>query len=325
MDFKYRFTGRQRVAWRSGGDRWSLPTLELNAARITMIYMVFGMAALVVSDYLLVGLLSDPILAQVQALKGTVEVVLTGGLIFALTRTRERQLREVTSTLEQERDELHLLHRVVRHNLRNDINVLYGCMDLLTEDRTTAESSDLHRTVYSKLEEMEGNLERLRQIRQVTASTPATTTATVPDAIYSVIGSHPEITGDEAISVSCPGEITIECNHMLREGIAELLTNAITHNTADTPTIDIDVAPEDSPPGTVAIHITDNGPGLPKQEIDAIQARRNGELSQVLHSNGIGIWFVDWMITHSGGDLQVDVSNPDGTRITLCLPRAEAE
>ncbi len=325
MDYNHRFSRNQGVPWRSGRGRWAPPPLELNAARITLIYTVLGMGALIVSDYLLVGPLSDPILAQVQALKGTVEVLLTGGLIFVLTRTRERQMNQVTSTIEQQRDELQLLHRVVRHNLRNDINVLYGCLDLFTTDGTPAETTDPHQTAYDKLVEMEANLERLRQIRQIAESSPDITTVTIPDAIYSVLGAHPDITEDVAVSVSSPAEIAIECNQMLREGIDEVLTNAIQHNTTDNPAIDIDVAPEDGPPGMVSIHITDNGPGLPQQEIEAIRARRDGELSQVSHSNGLGLWFVDWMLTHSGGDLQVNISDPDGTRITLCLPRAENE
>lgn len=324
MNYNYSFPGTQRIPWRSERGGGASPQFELNAARITLIYLVLGLGALIFSDFLLVGPLTDPILAQVQALKGTVEVLLTGGLIFALTRTRERQLNQVTSRMEQQRDELHLLHRVVRHNLRNDINVLYGTLDLLTDEGSTAETTDLHQTVYEKLKEMEANLERLRQIRQVTASSPATTTVIIPDAIHSVLETHPDITEDIEISVSSPEEIAIECNHMLREGIDELITNAIRHNTADTPRIDINVAPESGPPGMVAIHITDNGPGLPLLEIEAIQARRDREPSQMLHSNGLGLWFVDWMITHSGGNLLVDVSEPDGTHITLYLPNAEA-
>lgn len=323
MKHNYGFPKGQRAPLHSGRGRLTPPSFELNAARITLIYLVLGMGALVVSDFLLVGLLSDPILARVQALKGAVEVLLTGGLVFVLTRTRERQLNQVTSTIEQQRDELQMLHRVVRHNLRNDINVLYGSLDLLTDDASTAEHADLQQTAYDKLKEMEENLERLRLIRQVTKSSPDTTTVSVPDAIYSVLGTHPDITEDADVSVSSPGKIAIECSPMLREGIDELLTNAIRHNTADTPKIDIDVAPETGPPGMVAIHVTDNGPGLPAQEIKALQARRDNELSQMSHSDGLGLWFVDWMITHSGGDLQVDVTDPDGTRISLYLPTAE--
>lgn len=72
----------------------------------------------------------------------------------------------------------------------------------------------------------------------------------------------------------------------------------------------------------VAVHFTDNGPGLPQTEIEAIQARRAKEASQVLHSNGLGLWFVDWVVTQSGGSLLVDVSDLEGTRVTPYLPKA---
>lgn len=302
--------------------RLPAPLVELTAGRITLIYLGIGLAALVLSDYLIVGPLSDPVLAQVQAIKGLTEILLTGGLIFGLTRTHQAQLTRATATMERQRDELHLLHRVERHNLRNDLNVLYGMVDLDADGDAPTDSPDREAVIRDKLDAMLSNIEHLRRIREVTNGDPATVTVSLADAIDSVLETHPDVTDDVAVTVSVPGDTVVECNHMLHEAVQELLTNAIKHNTAPEPEIHIRVEPDEGPPGMVPIHVTDNGPGLPSMEVEAIRARKGEELSQVLHSNGLGLWFVDWMITNSGGDLQVDTDDPEGTRITLCVPEA---
>lgn len=298
------------------------PPFELNAVRITVIYLFFGLSALFVSDVLIVSLLEDPLLAQVQALKGAIEVLLTGGLIFVLTRSHQRQQNQVASRMKRQRDELQLLHRIMRHNLRNDLNVLLGIMNLLADEEESGDTTELRQQAREKIKGMEEYIDQLRRVRMVTSAELDTVTIQISDVITSLLGNHSDIADDVEVSLSLPEDITVECNPMLEEGINELLTNAVHHNTAENPEVDIEVDGNGGPPGMVAIHISDNGPGLPSTEIEAIQARRAEELSQTLHSTGLGLWFVDWMITHSGGDLQVDGSDPEGTRITLLVPKA---
>lgn len=78
-----------------------LNRVEITPARITAAYLLFGFAALYLSDVILVQLFADPVLSQLQTLKGGVEVLATGGLIYGLSRwsrsqveTRENRLRD---------------------------------------------------------------------------------------------------------------------------------------------------------------------------------------------------------------------------------------
>lgn len=99
---------------------------DLTPRRVTLVYLVFGLAALLGSDVLLVQLVPEPRLSQLQALKGGVEVLVTGGLIYALTRGSRASLHRTNSRLDAARRELGVLHRVLRHNLRNDLTVILG-------------------------------------------------------------------------------------------------------------------------------------------------------------------------------------------------------
>lgn len=68
---------------------------RLTPLRITLIYVLFGLALLVFSDLLLPLWVDDAgLLREVQALKGAVEVALTGGLIYVLGGRMRRQLRQ---------------------------------------------------------------------------------------------------------------------------------------------------------------------------------------------------------------------------------------
>lgn len=43
-----------------------------------------------------------------------------------------------------------------------------------------------------------------------------------------------------------------------------------------------------------------------------------------LHPTGLGLWFANWVVAHSDGDLSVD-SGPSGMHVCLHLPAATDE
>ena len=74
---------------------WDLVPDRLTPAQITVVYVAFGLVLLYFSDALLPGLIADPsLLKRVQAVKGGVEILITGGLIYVLVDQMERQLQQ---------------------------------------------------------------------------------------------------------------------------------------------------------------------------------------------------------------------------------------
>jgi nitrogen fixation/metabolism regulation signal transduction histidine kinase len=66
----------------------------------------------------------------------------------------------------------------------------------------------------------------------------------------------------------------------------------------------------------VRLTISDNGPGMPEDE--PITGDESEE-TQLHHSNGVGLWFVAWILDDAGGALEIAAgSEPDvGTVVTL--------
>jgi len=43
------------------------------------------------------------------------------------------------------------------------------------------------------------------------------------------------------------------------------------------------------------------------------------------HASGLGLWLVHWIVTESGGELEIHTREPTGTLITMWLPTANGE
>ena len=316
-------TGTNAKPTRSGlSDRVvrSVPAIELSPLRITAIYAAFGLVALYVSDVLLVRQFSEPLLSQVQALKGGVEVLLTAGLIFALTSRSERQVRDANADLERQRDELRLLHRVLRHNLRNDLTAVRGYVQLVRDDITGEQIERRCDRVLEAAQEIERYTEQAQRIRKAADLKDRRKRVDLREVVRGILDANPHVTSDVETTTTLSGETTVRASPMIGEAIDELVTNAITHDPSDSPAITIEVATE---PGSnwTTIRIVDDGPGVPESEMAALRAEESEPLS---HLSGMGLWFVDWVVTHSDGDLQVSVADGGGTEVRLRLPNADA-
>jgi len=289
----------------------------LTPLRITVVYAALGFAFLFLSDVALVRVLSDPLLGQVQAAKGGVEVVLTAGLIFVLTRRRERELQRVTAELEQERSQLEVLYRVLRHNLRNDLSVIRSWADHLSnrlDEKECREECDHIRETVGKMEQY---TTQARRIKQLTGNSERTETIDISERIPVVLESNQYVTEDVTVSTSVPEGTTVEAHYMFEEVLSELLTNSIVHNDADEPTVSLHIEPTG---GEVAeIRVTDNGPGIPATELEALE---RGDSDQIYHLSGMGLWFVKWGVELSEGTISFDEADDGGTVVTVRVPTA---
>lgn len=316
-------TNDQKVNWSLGvwpyRARRTIEEWDLTPLQITLIYMVFGFAALYLSDVVFVQLIDDPaLLQQVQAVKGGVEVVATGGLIFVLTHRSRRSLTRANDRLQQQQEELQVLHRLFRHNLRNTMNIIHGYTASLHEELDTQRHREWCATMLDVADQIIHYTEQADKIQKVTHDGDFTVTD-VADTVTQVIDSHPEITEQTQVETSLPETALVEANKMLSEALTELLRNAIVHNDTDHPEVMLSVDPEAGPSHMTEITVADNGPGIPQHVKQAIQQRNE---DQLIHLDGIGMWFVFWTITSARGEFMIEDREPRGARIRFHLPKA---
>ncbi|EJN58785.1 histidine kinase N-terminal 7TM domain-containing protein [Halogranum rubrum] len=222
------------------------------------------------------------------------------------------------TTRRQREEHLRVLHRLLRHNLRNDLNIIVGhARDLHDGDDsvpTTTRTEVIERTA-SQLVSQADKLGRVVHGIDVEHHETVDVAESVAEAVDEV-----RETTDADISVTIDQHAQVAAGPLLRLAVTELVENAVVHNDAADPTVDVHVGPVGDDPTAVAIRVTDNGPGISKYEVDALHL---GEEAPLEHTTGVGLWVATWTARRYGGELSFDVD--DGTTVTVVLPRLANE
>lgn len=294
-----------------------LQTFDLTPGVVTVIYVVLGFLALYFSDVYLPQAIQDPgVLRQNQMLKGGVEVVLTAGLIFVLTRRSRLALQRHKERLETLQAERSVLHRVFRHNLRQELNLVDGHSKLIrTTDERGRHAPDCD-VIEGAAGRMQEYVEKARQFEKLLQPTTAYQTidlaAMVADDDY-VAELRDSV--DVDLVVRLPDEANAIGHPHLKSAFHEVLENAVEHNDAARTAIEIAVTW--GPHGTVDLSVTDNGPGVPDIERRAIESMEELPLT---HSGGLGLWFAKLGCAVTGGDLAIRTPEAGGSEVILRLP-----
>ncbi|WP_324756940.1 PAS domain S-box protein [Haloarcula montana] len=226
------------------------------------------------------------------------------GIYTDITEQRERERR------------LEVLNRVLRHNLRNDLTVVLGLADEISERVEDEQLASLLDRLQGKAEAVASLSDRARQIEQSVRREDA---GNQPVDIPSVAGSVADAIAEEYgvdIETSLPDQPAVAADGRFHRVLEELLENAVEH-TGPGPTVWLDVAVA---PETVTVTVVDDGPGIPDHELDVLTGDES--ITQLTHGSGLGLWLVIW-ITHSyGGSVEFD-ADTDGTTVRLRLPRTD--
>lgn len=242
---------------------------------------------------------------------GVVGVTAARRLALARERERERQ------RLADERERLALLNRIVRHDIGNDLQVISGTAEYLTEhvdqagraplerlQRTTDEAIDLTeqvRTFVQALDDDEAVSQSI-DLRRVLRTQVDTARERHPEAAVSVDGSIPAI--------------EVLADELLASVVHNLISNAIKHNDTDEPTVEISVVVGED---HVQLRVADDGPGVPEPVRDELFDR--GELGEQSSGTGIGLYIVETLVRRYGGSVWIEDNEPRGTVFVVELPR----
>ena len=208
--------------------------------------------------------------------------------------------------------QLQVLSRVLRHNIRNDLNVILGRVETAAEAATdaavTAELAAAREQATALLE----TAETARDVQRVLDQT-ASRRRDLVGVVESAAGQFDETWPTAEVTVDAPASLPVSATDPLPDAIYELIENAWEHGGTD-PRVRVRANDDD----WVSVEIVDDGPGFPRRELVVVE---EGEETQLKHGSGLGLWFTRWVVTASGGDLTVE-STDDGTVVTVCLPRA---
>jgi PAS domain S-box-containing protein len=233
------------------------------------------------------------------------------GMMFVMMDITERKQRE---------QRISVLGRVLRHNLRNELTVVIGQAEVLKESIDDEHTARIERIIETS-ERLVDMSETAREIEE--------TLGTGADGIEqrdieTVISKNVEKARNEYPSADVTVDVetaktAVLASNGIDRAIWNLLENAIEHNCHDAPTVGVVVAEDaagDRP--TTTVTVTDDGPGIPADEIEVIQS---GTQDKLTHGSGLGLWVINWVIERGGGDVAFDINSKGGTTVTVTLKR----
>ncbi|MFC4541474.1 histidine kinase N-terminal 7TM domain-containing protein [Halosolutus amylolyticus] len=232
------------------------------------------------------------------------------GRLLLLHDVTEQALRE---------QQLDVLNRVLRHNVRHDTNLMLGHSSILRETLP----SDQHEHV-EQIEAAAENLatlserSRLAERTMGEASANRQTIDLVSVVEQTVVDVRASRDGDP-ISTTLPDRAPVVAHESFELALEELLSNAFEH--ADRPAPDVTVTVERGQAETI-LRVSDDGPGIPDHEREVLET---GQETALEHTSGLGLWLVTWLVRVSGGTLDIADRSPRGTIVEIALHAATTE
>lgn len=223
-------------------------------------------------------------------------------------------------TAERQREQrLAVLNRVLRHNLRNDLNVVKGYVDIARDRVDDPDVRDKLDIAHAKTDAVLDLGETARAIEHALGSDATTTAIDLSGVLDEIVTDLEDAYPDATIDLDVPRDLELSGNSLAVRGVfTELVENALEH--ADTPTVQVSVrylGREDGT-GRAIIEVHDDGPGIPEMELDVLTADRETALE---HGSGLGLWFIEWGVGSLGGSIDFEITS-DGTTAHLRLPTA---
>jgi len=243
-------------------------------------------------------------------------------------------LQDVTAERRREQ-RVGVLNRVLRHNLRNDLTVVLGNVTAAADAVDDPAVEALLDTAATQTRDLSALGERARDVEatmsgSVAADQVVDAHATLVDVRNDLDARYPDATIDVDVPADC--RVTADPD-VLRVVFENLVENGIVHDPGEHPQVTVsvdgaraDAANPDLEPsatagaadgGAVTFAVTDTGPGVPRHELDVLDARE----SSLEHGSGLGLFVVNWAVTTLGGDLAFDADD-DGTRALVTIPGA---
>jgi PAS domain S-box-containing protein len=227
------------------------------------------------------------------------------GGVFIISDITEQKQRE---------QRLAVLNRVLRHNIRNDVNVVRGHLELLAEERP--EDHEHVEVMHDRLSNIVELSRTARNIEQLQGTDESERTAIELGAMLRErLERLRAESRDVDVSVGLPESLTVVGHELLPYAFDNVLDNAVEHNDSDTP--EVAISSEVTQSGShVTVHVEDNGPGLPATERAVLTSETETPLT---HSSGLGLWLTRWIVRSSEGSITVGDSDLGGTRVSVRL------
>jgi PAS domain S-box-containing protein len=220
---------------------------------------------------------------------------------------------DVTDSRRQKR-RLRVLHRVLRHNLRNELSVVFGMSEYV---RAHAADSSVSLAASRALDAADRLAAVSEKARSVETALDGESDQSVDAAALarSVADSYRP---DTPVETALPRRLPVTGGTAVYDALDNLVENAVRHTPDGTA---VRITAEDAG-GDALVRVLDDGPGIPAVERAVVF--EDEDITNLQHGSGLGIWLARWVAEAAGGGIEYE--RADGwTTVSLRLPLSDAD
>jgi signal transduction histidine kinase len=243
---------------------------------------------------------------------------------------------------ERRRQQLEVLNRVLRHNLRNDAGVVRGYGELLADQLEDPELARMADAIERRAGALAALGEKAGTVESLLSDAEASAVA-VDELVETVVADAREGNSDATIALDIEREtetgdgesdewttrVRADALHAVVENTVE---NALAHHDGEgveredgEPWVRVTLTRErggndgddEDRPARFRLTVDDDGPGIPNHEIETVESGRETALE---HGSGLGLWVVAWGAAAVGADVDYAEREPRGTKVTVSIP-----
>lgn len=251
-------------------------------------------------------------------------VVIDGAVEMLVGSARDiTERKQYERRVESQRDDLQLLNQMVRHDIRNDLQVIQTHGELLAAEvpadlRSSAENVTTSARSAISLREEVRDLAAV-MLRSDDIHEPTSLANTLRNQIGQTRSAHEDATIE--IDGTIP-DVDVLADEMLGSVFDNLLQNSIVHKDGARPRTVVSTTVGDE---YATVRVADNGPGISGEQQDQIFEK--GEKGTDSGGTGIGLYLVKTLADQYGGSVSIeqpDAESPvDGTVFVVRLPLSE--
>ena len=244
---------------------------------------------------------------RVRRPDGDIRWTTATGYVVELPEGKRRYIGILRDITERKRREqrLEVFNRVLRHNLRNQLDVIRSHAEALT-----SQSRDEHANrIVAAVDELADLGTQAREADRLMSTTAEPTAVDVTELLRESIECH--VSADDTVQTDLDPVTVVGYERPLRIAAEEVIENAIEH--ADSRVV-------------VALHrratdegceivVEDDGDGIPPHELRPV---RRGTETDFSHGSGLGLWRLRWSVEKLGGNLSFEIDR--GTAVHIILP-----
>jgi signal transduction histidine kinase len=239
-----------------------------------------------------------------------------GGLLNAeLMLEQMYDLAHARSQVTRREQRLSVVNRILRHDIRNDLNVVRGILTLLDEEACLDDAFDDRLDIaIDHVNDIFDVADKARYVERTISRSTMERTSLAPFVARAV--ERAETTFPDAeITVDGVNDVEVVADTNLDVALAELLEYTIQSQDGD-PRVSLTVA--DDPPEQVGIDVRYAGQPISRSDQ---QVLNEGVETPLKHCRGLGLWLAKWIVENAHGRFEFPEADEPWIRLELyrCL------